>query len=538
MAKQKKDFTEDWLLYEKGKDYNYSIDLYSTVNRNERFYRGDQWNGVEAGNLPTPVFNIFKRIINYYISTIMSSKTSMRFSYASPYGADGYITKEEVIKITDTVNKVLEDKAQHLRLDGLLSDALEDAAISGDAVAYTYFDPYVKTGQKFSGDFKTVLVDNTNVFFGNPNISSVEGQPYILISTRETVSSLREAARRNGASEEEISKITADSETSTQSGSLSAKEPEGTKCTAVIKLWIDEKGYVRYRKSVKNAVIAPETETKLRRYPVCFMNWTRTKGSWHGQAVATGLIENQIFINKSFAMVMKHMMDTAFSKVVYDSTVIDGWTNLVGEAVAVNGNVDGVAKVLSSGQMQSGMLDVINMAIEHTKEFIGATDTALGDVAPTNTSAILALQQASNMPLENIKRQLYRFVEELGLIWLDFVFAYYDDKRLVYEENDAYHAFPVSQFRTALFDCRVDVGASSYYSEIASLNTLDSLLQLGHISLKQYLERIPDNLIPKKTELLEEVTKAAEAASRAQHPDGTQALLGTMPSTVHEEEKE
>ena len=236
MSKQKKDFTEDWLLYEKGKDYNYSIDLYSTVNRNERFYRGDQWEGVEAGDLPTPVFNIFKRIINYYISTIMSSKTSMRFTYASPYGAEGYITKDEVSRITDMVNKVLEDKAQHLRLDGLLSDALEDAAVSGDAVAYTYFDPNVKTGQKFGGDFKTVLVDNTNVFFGNPNLASVEGQPYILISSRETVSSLREAARRNGISDDEISKIAPDSETATQSGSLSAKEQEGTKCTAVIKL--------------------------------------------------------------------------------------------------------------------------------------------------------------------------------------------------------------------------------------------------------------------------------------------------------------
>ena len=30
-------FTEEWELYERGKEYNYSINLYETVNTNERF---------------------------------------------------------------------------------------------------------------------------------------------------------------------------------------------------------------------------------------------------------------------------------------------------------------------------------------------------------------------------------------------------------------------------------------------------------------------------------------------------------------------
>ena len=68
--------TEDFILLEKGREYNRSIGLYDTVNRNERFYRGDQWAGVEAGDLPTPVFNLFKRVINYFVSTIMSQKMS------------------------------------------------------------------------------------------------------------------------------------------------------------------------------------------------------------------------------------------------------------------------------------------------------------------------------------------------------------------------------------------------------------------------------------------------------------------------------
>jgi len=519
MVKKKKlDCTEDWALFEKGREYNHSIDLYSTVNRNERFYRGDQWQGVESGGLPKPVFNIFKRIIGYYISNVMQSRTTMRFSYASPFGNNGGTPKEDAEAIANCLNKIIQARADKAKLNDLLSDALMDAALSGDAIAYTYWEPSVKTGQAFTGDFKTVLVDNTNVFFGNPNSKNVQSQPYILISSRETVASLVKHAKNNGVPEEMIKKIVPDDETSWQSGDLAAKELEGTKCTALIKLWKDENGKVCYRKSVKNAVICPDTATPLTMYPIAFMNWTPVKNSWHGVSAATGLIENQVFINKGFAMAMKHMMDTAFSKVIYDSTIIDNWTNKVGEAIAVNGSVESVAKVLPAGQMQSGMLDVLGLAISHTKEFMGATDTALGDVDPTNTSAIMALQQASALPLENIRRSLYAFAEEIGLIWLDFVFAYYDDLRLIETGDEGYEALPLSRYKHCLFNCRVEAGSAGYWSEIATLNTLNTLLQSGNITMAQYLERIPEKLIPKKDELLEEIksTKSETATEEGE----------------------
>jgi len=60
-----------------------------------------------------------------------------------------------------------------------------------------------------------------------------------------------------------------------------------------------------------------------------------------------------------------------------------------------------------------------------------------------------------------------------------------------------------------LFNCHVEAGTAGYWSEIATLNTLNSLLQSGNISMAQYLERIPDKLIPKKEELLEEINSSA-----------------------------
>lgn len=499
MFKKKSPCTEEWQLYEQGKEYHYSIGLYDRVNTNERFYRGDQWDGVQSGGLPTPVFNLFRRIIDYFTSTVLSGAVRMRFTPDMPSGdpvADA--------DAADRLNQITDYRWEKQKMDTLLANALRDAAISGDAVCYTYWDPTVKTGQAYTGDFVSTLIDNTNVFFGDPNCKQVEKQPYILISQRETVESLRRQAKANGRSAEEIKRILPDGDTEAESGDLAKKELQNTRCISLIKLWRGEDGHIYFRKSTRNALIKPDTDLALRKYPVAYMNWTPVKSSWHGEAVATGLIENQIFINKAFAMVMKHMMDTAFSKVVYDSTVIDEWTNRVGEAVAVNGPVENVARILPPGQMQAGMLDVIRLAISTTKEFMGATDAALGDVAPNNTSAILALQQSSNLPLENVKRALYQFVEDIGLVWLDFLFAYYDDERLV-PAGAAYKPFAFSSNREKLFSCRVDVGAGNYWSEITTLNTLDNLLRLGQITFAQYLERLPDNLLPKKQELLEEV---------------------------------
>ena len=54
------------------------------------------------------------------------------------------------------------------------------------------------------------------------------------------------------------------------------------------------------------------------------------------------------------------------------------------------------------------------------------------------------------------------------------------------------------------------MGASSYYSEIAAIQTLDNLLTGGHISALQYLERIPDGYIPARRALINEMKAGKE----------------------------
>ncbi len=508
--------TEDFRLFELGRDYNRKIGLYENVARNERFYRGDQWNGVKALDLPTPVFNLFRRVINYFTATLMSQKISLKFSAD---GVGAFYSEEERTKLDeacDLISGYTNYRFDRERMTTLLSDAILDAALTGDAFAYVYWDPKRRTSQGHTGDFVTELVDSTNVFFGDVNTPKVEEQPYILLSGRELVTSLREEAAANGLSREEISKIVPDEDTAWGAGDYANKELKDTKTTYVIKLYKKD-GTVRYRKSTRAALICPERDTGLSHYPIALMNWDRVKNSYHGQAVATGLCENQLYINKAFAMVMKHMMDHSFSKVMYNANVIDDWTNAVGEAIAVNGEVEGAALRLEPGSMQSGFLEVINLSLSLTKELMGATDAALGEVSPDNTSAIIALQQSSTLPLENQKRALFSFVEDLGIIWLDFILHYYDASRvMLYRKKDALTGgtLPNEVFSSVLFSCTAEAGASSYWSEVATISTLDKLLTMGHITPAQYLDRLPDGYLPKRSELLCEIKERNQEHAR------------------------
>ncbi|MBQ7384075.1 MAG: hypothetical protein IJV72_04715, partial [Clostridia bacterium] len=69
-----------WSQYEAGKAYKRSIGLYEKVRVNERFYRGDQWYGSGAEDLPKPVFNIVKRVVDYLVCSVAASDISLSYT--------------------------------------------------------------------------------------------------------------------------------------------------------------------------------------------------------------------------------------------------------------------------------------------------------------------------------------------------------------------------------------------------------------------------------------------------------------------------
>jgi hypothetical protein len=506
--------TLEWKQYLSGIDYNTKLNIYEVNNKNERFYGGDQWNGVVSNGLPTPVFNLFKRIINYFIASIMSQNIKLQFTPENvgdePENEEEQLIKDAAELITDYSDTLSEKR----KMNQLFRQCLLDAALSGDACVYNWWNMDLETMQKVKGDIDIETIDSVNVMFGDPNNRKVKAQPYILIVSRELVSKLRQEAKDNGVSEDKIKLISHDEEVYYQAGDrakieLDEKESDTGKTIAILKLW-KEDGKVYAKKITKYVTIREKWDTKLSDYPVAWMNWDQRKNSYRGQAVGTGLVPNQIFINKMFAMAMMSLMHTAFPKAIYNKNLIAGWSSQIGTAIGVDGNmvdVGQMAKYLNPGNMSDQVFKLIDMAIQQTKDMLGANDSLLGDINPEQASgrSIIAVQQSASIPLEGIKQNLYQFIEDIGYIWLDFMANHYGKRTVDIEVmgKRQIKEFDFSKLKKMKFRIKVDVGPSSYWSELSAMETLDNLLNADRITFLEYLERIPSGQITQKQELIE-----------------------------------
>ena len=131
----------------------------------------------------------------------------------------------------------------------------------------------------------------------------------------------------------------------------------------------------------------------------------------------------------------------------------------------------------------------------------------------------MVLQNAAEVPLENTRAGLHEWVEDIYAILLDMMETYYG-RRPVVIDNEV-REFDFSVFKHLWLNVSVDVGATTYYSEIAMVQTLDNLRRDGVLSVIDYLERMPDKLITRKQELIESLrARAAPEVSNGSQGGG------------------
>lgn len=497
-----------FLEYEKACDYNSEIGLYETVKKNENFYIGKQWEGVIAPDLEKPVLNFLKRVTTYFISMIVSDDVSASLT---PSFQDG--VSEEAAKI---LSQEMERVIERTGAKSLGRDLLRNAVVDGDGYFYLYFDPSIETGQAAKGEIVIEVIDNTKVLFGNPYSYDLQRQPYLLLVQRRYLESVREEAEQDGVADP--SAIQPDDE-----GRYYGEEenPSGKLVTVITKLWKQD-GTVRFLKTVKNQKLR-EGDTGYHLYPVAGMSWEKVKNSYHGMAAITGLIPNQIFVNKLWAMAMEHQKKMAFPKLFFDKTKISQWTNKVGQAIGVIGNPnDAVASSFRAGDMSNQVMELVEKTISYTRDFMGASDAALGNVRPDNTSAIIAVQKASSAPLELQRLSFYQFVEDYIRIALDMIRVNYGVRLVSAGAGEGIPLpFDFSQINYDALSLKVDVGAASYWSELMQIQTLDNLFSKGVIGdAVTYLEGIPDPYIKNKHKIIAKLKEQQELAGKGGLPDG------------------
>ena len=503
--------------YQKMLGYNTAVNLDETVRANENFFIGKQWEGVDAKGLPTPVYNFLKQVVLFSVANITTDNIKMQ---ATPLACER--TPEDVERVSEIVNKEFDRLFEFNRVPNLVREYMRNAAVDGDSCLFTFWDDTVDAGFGLRGGIRTEIVDNMRVGFGNTACRDPQKQPYILIERREMTKELRRAAQEAG--NPRWNDIQPDNENHNTDSYKNSSE----RSTVLLRMWKERKTGTVWACEVSGRVMLREPwDMGLRLYPVTWINWDYIPDSYHGQALVTGLIPNQIFVNKLFAMSMISLMTSAFPRTVYDKTRIPKWNNAVGAAIGVNGgDVNGVAKIIDPAQISPQIAQFIQTSVDYTRQFLGATSAALGETRPDNTSAIIALQRAASIPSEITKQNLYKSIEDLGRIYLDFMAAYYGKRKVQVSMPDvgadilAFAGKDPEELETVLFDygilndmpmaLKLDVGASSYWSEMASVQTLDNLLMQDKITIEEYLERIPDGYIPKRQELIASRKQAAQ----------------------------
>ena len=504
--------------YEAGLSFNQGIELYDCVQTNENFFIGKQWEGVKSNGLPTPVFNFLKRVVLFSVANVSTDNLKL---HAKRMPSSGQMPAYMAELLADILNDQFASIFEFNKMGSCIREFCRNAAVDADGCTYTYWDSGVDTGQPSKGAIRTEVLMNTQVMFGNPNSRDVQSQPYILIERRMLVKDAKRRAEANGS---EAYLITADEK---ESGDPHLDNLGGDKVTVLLRLWRDEDtGTIHGYECTRNAEIRKPWDLGIKLYPITWMNWDYVQDCYHGQAMITGLIPNQIFVNKLFAMSMISLMTLAYPKVVFDKTKVSKWSNRVGAAIAVNGNVDNVAKIMDPASISPQISQFIDIAIGYTQKFLGASDVALGDTRPDNTSAIIALQRAAATPMELTKQNLLQSIEDLGRIYMEFMSEYYGNRFVEVPgpngQGKVIVPFDFSILKEIPFTVELDVGASSYWSEIASMQTLDNLLMQGKISTVEYLKRIPAGQITDRETLiavLEEQERMEKAMAGIPVPD-------------------
>lgn len=634
---EKNNLTKAWEHYQAGRTYNMRLspNQYTLCDTNIEFFAGNQWlhlpQSPAMAGLPKPVFNIIKRVTNVQVASLMSSGISVNLEPLSYY--DGHSVADPDSNACEFAQAEIDNLFDKFRMEYRAREALFDGAQTGDFCAHFYFDPTAlpyggRLGPHVRGELRMELVDGINVMFGNPNTTDVQGQPYILIIGRDTVDNLNEEMRRHRKGKD-VEEIQPDSDWENQSatgGKTEITSSDGSGKATYIYMYTketkkvplkdrngnpvmeivtdkdgepvyekDEKGKevldsygmpvvkmrqkhehvttVHVSKSTRHQEIFTDIDTGMSLYPIAWGVWEKQKNQYHGRALVTGIIQNQIFINTMYALVMRHMQLQAFPKRLYNADLISRFSNEIGQNIGVRGLQPGqpinqVATTLEGMDISNQIMYVIDKAIEYTKDCLGSTDAQMGSARMDNTSALMMLDTNSRTPLENVRANLNEWIEDVVAILLDMMGTYYGRRPIVRERSfdepvmDAATGMPMmgqyngqmqvktvtrrvieeydfSEFKHLYFSSRVDVGAGSTYSQAAQLQSLDNLRKEGVIEAIDYLERVPDSVIPRRQELIQKLKATAAQmqgapAGQALPMEGGGAASGQMHAVIQQ----
>ena len=536
--------TNIWQLYQKGIDYINQINLVGKTDKCHRMYNGDQWHGVKSGGEDLPMLNFIKGIVKYKVATVAQNTMSAVYN---PIGEHN----EMAIKACEALNRHFQVMWERAKMDKNSWNVIKDACIGADS--YIYFGGAdVSKGQ---------ILDNVNVLLSDEQNPNIQEQKYILIVERLFVSDVREEAKRNGISKDDIDLIVADTKTENQLGNkqeVNYAQDDG-KCTSILYMYKGEDGFIHFAKSTSAVVYKPdekivvklneeETGQGLTYYPIVNFIWDDKKGSARGCGEVEYLIPNQIELNKTLARRAIAIKQCAYPKVAYMENAISDPSQIdtIGAKIGVKdmnaNNIQNLITYLNPTSVSPDAKNFTDELIVSTKELAGAGDAATGAVDPTQASgtAIIASRDQAALPLNEQVARYRQFVEDIAVLWYEIWKAYNPNGLNVetQDENgkDVVEMIPSEILDELMINVRIDVSQNNPFSKFAQEQAILNLFTTGAITFEEMIDVLDDDavtpkgklkdIVDKRQEMEENKTKAALAQALEQLKQYQQMMQG------------
>ena len=405
--------TNIWTLYSKNVDYARRHGFFTDVDRCNNFYNGDQWEGLQVDGIEKVQYNFIKPIVNYKVTKVTKSLRAINYGADNVEGTEFRATAK---KVCDLFNQRAARVWEKDQMDNKVKTIARQAAVTSEGIIYVSYDEEDKNP-------KNEILNKVDVFYGNENEQDIQKQPYIIAKQRMSVLEAKQLADYYKVSDKEQEYLIGDDDTEDEAG----EKDEVNSMITIITRFYRSKGTIHFDKSSKYVDICKDKDMGTTLYPFAHMLWSEKEGSARGEGEVRTLIPNQIETNKNALRRLLAVKNTAYPQKVYDATKIVNpeAINAVGGVIEAKGmNVDDVRKVFSITQPGVMSPDAEKMQVElisTTRELASASDTATGQVNPENASgrAILAVQQASEQPLDDQNTALNRMLEDMARIWMD-----------------------------------------------------------------------------------------------------------------------
>lgn len=523
-----------WSQYQDGLNYFDRSGLKKEWEECEKFYEGDQWPKAtkKTKSLPRPVVNLCSMIADNKKAGILSEKIKLVYTPTELFGDK----LEQAQQGANLFTKFSDYISKELNQEDLDEEAIDYATQLGTYIYHYYWDKDVAGGMTtpYLGAERGEILKPSNVIVSNPRIKDVQKQKYIIIASIESLSSVKELAKRNKV--KNIDEIVADHEI----------EDEATRelevCTILTK-YSRKDNRVIWSKSTKNVMIQESTylDPKLNTveltdeevsdegselsepdkvskidnlfkkelYPIVIESHKNRKDCIYGIGEVSQAIANNKSVNFNLAMMLLSVQQTAWPKIIQKvgalaSQVI---TNTPGEVLTDNSKGQNWGfKYMEPTGFSSQALTLTDSLISLTRTTTGSSEVVTGEVMGANmaASAIIALQNQAKKPIEIYQKKFYRVHASIGKIHEQFFKNYYTDDRLFsYQEDNQNIVSSMNgeKYSDIEFSTSVEVGTAGIFSEALTIQLLDSLKASGDITSDDYIELYPESIMVFKEKL-------------------------------------